>query len=84
MNVDCYQSKSRPAYRLVVPAGTNLDSFTGDVAGAISKMQSLENRKTAPLETVFLGDLLAYLQTQIAEHGAGLVKTDVQFSEIAG
>lgn len=83
MKVDAYRSKAKPAYGLIVPAGTDVTVFDGEVAEALNKLSPLEKVKTAvDLESISTGDLFQHLQSQIAEKGAGLMKIDVQFKEV--
>lgn len=82
MRIDVYRSGAKPAYALVVPAGTDLTGFDGVVAKAILDLQPLEMSETAVLNSLYYGDLLEFLESQIAESGAGLVKVQVQFNEI--
>lgn len=84
MRVDIYSSKKPSPYALVVPAGTAVESFDGKVADAITKLQPLEKRSTAELGSVYKGELLDFLEKQIGELGAGLVKVEVRFEEIPG
>lgn len=83
MKVDCYQSNDQPSYGLVVPSGTNPDSLTGDAGAAITKLKPLVLRKqSVDLASVAVGDLYKHLERQITECGAGLMRTEVQFTEI--
>lgn len=84
MRVDIYSSKKPSPYALVVPVGTAIETFEGRVAEAINKLQPLEKRSTAELSDVYKGELLAFLEKQIGELGAGLVKVEVRFEEISG
>lgn len=85
MKIDTYQSSTKPSYGLVVPAGTDLSSLQGEVGDAVAKLAPLTPRaKNVTLDAVFRGDLLVNLQAQIAASGAGLVKTQVSFSEVIG
>lgn len=84
MKVDAYRSGSHPSYGLVVPARAALSDFTGEVAVAISKLQPLTKSKTGDLDTMFNGDLVTFLESQLKEKGAGLAKVAVSFTELAG
>lgn len=85
MKVDTYRSKAQPSYGLVVPAGTVLEALHGSAGAAIPKLSPLvPHSQGVELEDIFKGDLLKYLQAQIANEGAGLVKTEVRFDEVIG
>jgi len=85
MKIDTYRSSAKPSFGLVVPAGTDLSSLQGIAAAAVAKLAPMTPRsRNVSLEDVFKGDLLAHLQAQIAAEGAGLVKTEVSFSEVVG
>lgn len=83
MKIDTYVSATRRIYRLVVPTGTDLATLKGVAGKAVASMSPLTlHAKDATLSDLFRGDLLAYLEQQLATFGAGLVKTEVQFSEV--
>lgn len=85
MKIDIYLSSKKPAYRLVVPAGTNLSALQGNAGTAVANLAPMTTRSTnVSLEDLFKGDLLAHLQAQIAVEGAGLFKTEFSFSEVVG
>jgi len=70
ISCDAYRSKAKPSYGLVVPAGVDISKFDGEVGKAVNVLTPLEIAKTGELESLFVGDLLKHLQTQIAEKGA--------------
>lgn len=85
MKVDVYGSNAKPSYNLIVPAGTDLSlsEFPSEVAEAVKALQPLDKRKgDVDLTSFCCGDLLAHLQRQLQEYGAGLEKTEVRFSEV--
>ena len=83
MKVDLYQSTIKPSFSIAVPAGTSLDSFTGDVKLAVEKSQPWKNLKTnVDLNHIAVGSLFEHLEKQILELGAGAMKTQVNFNEI--
>ena len=85
MKIDIYISSKQPTYTLVVPTGTDLSALQGQAGDAIANMTSLTPRAmNVTLEDHYRGDLLAHLQNQIADVGAGLVKTEVSFREVTG
>lgn len=80
MFVDCYFSDSHVSHGLVVPAGSDLDAYQGDLGEAIKILQPLHIRKSAQLEHVYRGDVLVYVQREMALNGAGLVHRQVHRS----
>lgn len=78
------KSTSKTSYGLIVPAGAELSSFSGEVAAAIAALQPMVKKKSnIELEGMCKGDLLVYHQRQLAEHGASLQKIEVQFIEVS-
>lgn len=83
--IDTYRSTTKPAYGLVVPAGTDPASLKGDAGAAIQKLSPLHPySKDVTLEDIFKGDLQAHLLNQLAAKGAGLWKSEVTFNEVLG
>lgn len=82
MFVDCYFSDSHTSHGLVVPAGADLDAYRGDLGDAIKTLQPLHIQKSARLDHVYRGDVLLYLQREMALNGAGLVHRQVHKSAI--
>jgi hypothetical protein len=82
MKVDLYRSRSKPSYGLVAPASADIHAFKGDVGAAIGRLAPLDKKGTHELSSVYHGDLLDFLERQIAEHGIGLVKVQTHFSEV--
>jgi len=81
--IDTYRSTTMPAYGLVVPAGTDPASLQGEAGAAAAKLSPLRpHSKGVTLEDIFKGDLQAHILDQLATKGAGLVKTEVSFSEV--
>lgn len=84
MKVDCYQSKAKPSYGVVVPSGNDLSLLAGDAGAAVANLQPLVlQKKSVELESIAVGDLQTYLEKQIAESGAGLMRTQVDFIEVS-
>ena len=82
MLVDTYRT-SKPTYGLVVPTGVDPLSLAGSAGAAVAKLAPLQvSAKAVALDAAFKGALLEHLKKQIAEEGAGLVKTEVHFQEI--
>lgn len=82
MLVDTYRT-SNPTYGLVVPTGVDPLTLVGSAGTAVAKLAPLQvASKAVALDSAFKGALLEHLKKQIAEEGAGLVKTEVHFQEI--
>lgn len=83
MKVDAYHSQSKPSYGLIVPAGVDPAVLTGAAGTAVPKLRPLVRAKTnVDLNSLATGDLLDFLEKQIASEGAGLMRTNVTFSEV--
>lgn len=82
MIVDCYFSDSHATHGLVVPAGADLDAYWGELAEAIKTLQPLNLQKSARLDYIYRGDVLVYLQKEMAQNGAGLVHRQVHRSAL--
>jgi hypothetical protein len=82
MFVDCYFSDSHASHGLVVPAGSDLDAYQGDLGDVIRTLKPLYIRKSAQLEHVYRGDVLVYVQREMALNGAGLVHRQVHKSAL--
>lgn len=85
MKVDCYHSRTRPSYSLILPSGTKIEHLTGVAGDAAAKLfPFVQAKANVDLDSIAKGDLFAYLSAQISENGAGLIKTTVTFNEVLG
>jgi len=83
MKVDAYHSQKSPSYGLVVPAGTDLNTLSGEASQAVTSLSPLSKQKSnVDLSSIAIGDLLTHLENQIAQSGAGLMKQVVKFGEV--
>lgn len=83
MKVDTYHSTKKPSYGLVVPTGTDLTRLQGAAGAGVASLSPLTLRRTnVEISDIYKGDLLAFLEDQIAREGAGLVKIVVSFNEV--
>lgn len=82
MIVDAYRSAKNPSYGIVVPAGTTLDTLHGEAGTAIAAGDWTISKRAKALDEMFGSELVDFLAGQIAEKGAGLVKINVQFTEL--
>ena len=84
MKIDIYRSTKKPFQGLVVPAGTDPTTLSGDVGLKAAKLSPLTSHsKGRTLHDVFKGSLLSTLEAQLADDGAGFVETDVQIGDAA-
>jgi hypothetical protein len=83
MKVDTYHSTKKPSYGLVVPTGTDLTRLQGAAGRGVASLSPLTLQRTnVELSDVYKGDLREFLENQIAQEGAGLVKIVVGFDEV--
>jgi hypothetical protein len=78
MKIDRYRSKSKPDYSFIVPAFTNLNTFTGVFEQTIQILAPLaQEERNVDFDTIVSGEVLGELMADIEQHGAGLMKTEI-------
>ncbi len=82
MKVDLYTSETKTNTSIIVPTETDLASLTGAAAATVDDLKpwalQLKNHNLTRIAT---GDLLDFLEKQIAESGAGKIITTVSVEE---